>query len=78
MIYLDDDEAPLKRKEQQDHELSGVQPKHQRLSSFFLRFLIIFKNIVENISSIMRNSITCPCHRAPVPIRLGVVATGTM
>jgi len=25
----DDDEAPLKRKEQQDHELSGVQPKHQ-------------------------------------------------
>ena len=29
MIYLDDDEAPLKRKEQQDHELSDVQPKHQ-------------------------------------------------
>ena len=30
----DDDEAPLKRKEQQDHELSDVQPKHQRNGLF--------------------------------------------
>ena len=30
----DDDEAPLKRKEQQDHELSDVQPKHQRNGQF--------------------------------------------
>ena len=29
-VFEDDEEPPLKHKEQQDHELSDVQPKHQR------------------------------------------------
>ena len=29
-VFIDDEEPPLKHKEQQDHELSDVQPKHQR------------------------------------------------
>ena len=53
----DDDEAPLKRKEQQDHELSDVQPKHQRneqfrffwLSRIFVAFLDIFR-VKHNLS----------------------------
>ena len=30
LVFIDDEEPPLKHKEQQDHELSDVQPKHQR------------------------------------------------